>query len=60
MAAKKKKWVQAMHLKRGALHEDLGVPEGKPIPVKQLKKAASQGGTVGRRARLAETLESFH
>jgi len=54
-----KKWIQAMHMKKGALHEELGVPEGKKIPEKKLKAAAKKKGVEGKRARLAETLKSF-
>lgn len=55
-----KKWIQGMHMKKGALHEELGVPEGKKIPAKKLKAAAKKKGVEGKRARLAETLKSFH
>lgn len=55
-----KKWIQGMHLKKGALHRQLGIPEGKKIPAKTLAKAAGKGGTLGRRARVAETLKGFH
>ena len=51
-----KNWIQAMHMKKGALHEDLGVPEGKKIPRGKLMKAAVSKGVTGRRARLALTL----
>ncbi|HWW39640.1 hypothetical protein [Pedobacter sp.] len=43
-------------MKKGALHKELGVPEGKKIPKKKLEKAAHAGGKEGKRARLAETL----
>lgn len=43
----------------GALHKDLGVPQGQKIPAAKLKAAAGKGGTVGRRARLAETLKGM-
>ena len=55
-----KKWIQAMHMKKGALHKEMGVPEGKKIPASKLSAAASKGGTLGRRARLAQTLKGFH
>lgn len=55
-----KKFIQKMHMKKGALHEQMGVPQGKKIPKKKLAAAAKKGGTLGKRARLAETLESFH
>lgn len=46
-------------MKKGALHKELGVPEGKKIPKKKLAKAAKAGGKLGKRARLAETLEKL-
>lgn len=55
-----KKWIQGMHMKKGALHKELGVPAGKKIPAGKLAKAAHAGGKLGARARLAETLEGFH
>jgi hypothetical protein len=56
----KEKWIQGAIKKPGALHKELGVPEGKKIPKKKLAKAAKASGKLGKRARLAETLESFH
>lgn len=44
----------------GALHRELGIAADKKIPKKKLEKAAKSGGKLGKRARLAETLESFH
>ena len=55
-----KKWIQAMHMKKGALHEEMGVPAGKKIPAKKLAAAAKKGGKIGKRARLAETLKKMH
>jgi hypothetical protein len=55
-----KKWIQAMHMKKGALHEQLGVPAGQKIPAKKLTAAAQKGGKLGRRARLAQTLKKLH
>jgi hypothetical protein len=54
------KWIQKMHMKKGALHKEMGVPEGKKIPAKKLDKASKAGGKLGKRARLAETLEGLH
>ena len=54
-----KKWISSAIKKPGALHKDLGVPQGKKIPAGKLEKAASKGGKVGQRARLAETLKGF-
>lgn len=55
-----KKWIQKMHMKKGALHKSLGVPEGKKIPEKKLEKAEhSKNPTTVRRATLARTLKGF-
>lgn len=54
------KWIQGAIKKPGALHKELGVPEGKKIPQGKLKKAANAGGKEGKRARLAETLEGMN
>lgn len=56
MAEKKEKWIQEMHMKKGALHKELKVPEGKKIPKSKLKAAEKKGGIEGKRAHLAETL----
>lgn len=53
-------WIQKMHMKKGALHKELHVPAGEKIPKKKLEKAAHKGGKLGKRARLAETLEGLH
>lgn len=53
------KFIQKMHMKKGALHKQLGVPEGKTIPVKKLKSAEKKGGKLAKRAHLAETLKSL-
>ena len=54
-----KKFIQAMHMKKGALHKEMHVPEGKKIPAKRLAAAAKKGGKLGRRARFAETLKGL-
>lgn len=54
------KWIQGAIKHPGALHRELGVPEGEKIPSKKLSKAAKAGGKLGERARLAETLEHMH
>jgi len=46
-------------MKKGALHEELGVPKGKKIPESKLKKAEHAKGKLGKRARLAETLKGL-
>jgi len=48
-----------MHMKKDALHEELGVPKGKKIPEKKLKAAEKKGGKEGKRAHLAETLKKL-
>ena len=53
------KWIQKAHIKKGALHEELHVPEGKKIPKAKLKKAAKKGGKEGKRAKLAITLSKL-
>lgn len=59
--AKDKKFIQKMHMKKGALHEELGVPEGKKISAKKLAKAAkSSNPTLKKRAVLAETLKKLN
>lgn len=45
----------------GALHRDLGVPEGEKIPEAKLEEAKnSKNPTVRKRAAFAETLKGFH
>jgi hypothetical protein len=58
--AAKKKWIAGAITHPGALHKSLGVPMGKKIPAGKLAAAASKGGTLGKRARLAQTLKKFH
>ncbi len=56
-----KKWIQDMHMKKGALHKELGVPEGKKIPASKIKKAEhSKNPKLRKRAHLAETLKKLH
>jgi len=55
------KWIQKMHMKKGALRKTLGVKKGEKIPESKLKKAEhSKNPTTARRARLAETLKKMH
>jgi hypothetical protein len=56
----KKNWIQGAIKKPGSLHKELGIPLGKDIPEATLAKAATKGGKLGQRARLAETLKGFH
>jgi len=55
-----KKWIQGAIKHPGALHKELGVPQGEKIPAKKLEKAAHSSGKLGKRARLAETLKGMH
>jgi hypothetical protein len=56
------KWIQKAIPKshKGALHEEMGIPEGKKIPEKKLEKAEhSSNPKLARRAHLAETLKKL-
>jgi hypothetical protein len=58
---KKKHWIAGAVEHKGALHKEMGVPEGEKIPEKKLEAAANSGNSLlAKRARLAETLKSFH
>jgi len=54
-----KNWIAGAIKKPGALRKELGVKEGKTIPAKKLAAAAKKPGTLGKRARLAETLKGL-
>lgn len=53
------RWIQQAHVRKGALHRQLGVPLSKRIPLRRLVKASHAKGKLGRRARLALTLRGF-
>ncbi|MGH8359325.1 MAG: hypothetical protein ACRESF_17715 [Pseudomonas sp.] len=53
-------WIKGAIGKPGALHEEMGVPQGQKIPAGALAKAAKSKGKLGRRARLAETLRKMN
>lgn len=55
-----KKWIQKAIKKPGSLHKQLGVPQDEKIPAGKLAAAAKKGGKLGKRARLAQTLEKMH
>lgn len=57
--ANKGNWIKDAIKKPGALHKELGVPEGKKIPKKKLEKAEKAPGKLGQRARLAATLSKM-
>ncbi len=55
------KWIAGAVKHPGALHRELGVPEGKKIPAKKLEKAEhSKNPKLAKRAHLAETLKGMH
>lgn len=54
------KWISKAIKHPGALRKSLGAKSGKPIPSGKLKAAASKGGKLGQRARLAMTLKKMH
>lgn len=56
------KFIQKAIKHPGALHEQLGVKEGKKIPAKKMADALSgkYGVKARRRAQFAKTLKSFH
>ena len=53
------KWIQKAIKKPGALRSALGVKAGQKIPAGKLAKAAKAPGTMGKRARLAQTLKKL-
>lgn len=54
-----KNWIAGAIKHKGALHADLGVPQGQKIPAAKIAAAAKQPGKVGQRARLAKTLKKM-
>lgn len=58
-SVKQKNWIAGAIKKPGALHKELGIKKGNKIPSKTLASAATKGGKLGRRARLAETLKGL-
>ena len=56
-----KKWIQGAIKRPGALHRDLGVPQGQKIPAAKVETATkSSNPTLRRRAILAQTLKKMH
>lgn len=54
-------WIAGATQNKGALHRNLGVPQGEKIPAKKLQAAAkSSNPTIAKEASLAKTLKSFH
>lgn len=56
----KKNWIKGAIDKPGALHRQLGVPEGKKIPASKIAAAAKKPGKLGQRARLAQTMKKMN
>jgi len=54
-----KNWIAGATKNKGALHRNLGVPEGQKIPAGKIKAAAKRPGVIGKEARLAETLKGL-
>lgn len=55
------KWIAGAIKHPGALHKELGVPQGEKIPAKKLNKAAhSDNPKLAKRANLAKTLDRMH
>ncbi|HEY8937375.1 MAG TPA: hypothetical protein VIM65_19250 [Cyclobacteriaceae bacterium] len=54
-----KKFIQKAIKRPGALHEKLGVPEGKKIPTSKINAAAKKPGLLGKEARFAKELKGF-
>lgn len=52
-------WIKKAIKKHGALRKSLGIKKGADIPAEKLKEAAKQGGKMGQRARLAQTLKKM-
>ncbi len=53
---KKGNWMaEAFANNKGALRKQLGAKPGKPIDKSKLAAAAKKSGTIGKRARLAQT-----
>jgi len=55
----KKKWISDAIRKPGSLRSALGAKKGEPIPAGRLAAAAKKPGSIGKKARLAETLKGF-
>lgn len=54
-------WIQSAIKHPGALHKELGVPQGEKIPAKKMKGALHSSNPLeAKRARLAETLKKMH
>jgi hypothetical protein len=55
-----KKWIQKAHIKKGALHDELHIPENKPIPLSKLTIHSGDSPMLKKRKTLAKTLRKMH
>jgi hypothetical protein len=56
-----KNWIAGATKNKGALHRNLGVPEGQKIPAAKLAAGAkSKSPTVRKEVALAKTLKGMH
>ena len=53
-------WIAGAIKHQGSLKKALHVKKDEKIPQKKLKAAEKKSGSLGKKARLAETLKSFH
>lgn len=53
------RWIQSAIRHPGALRRQLGIPEGRRIPMRTLAEAARDPGLLGKRARLALRLRAM-
>jgi hypothetical protein len=53
------KWIGKAIKKPGSLRKQLGIGKDEKIPAKTLEKASKKSGKLGKRARLAMTLEGL-
>ena len=56
----KKHWIQEATKHKGALHKNLGIPQGEKIPLEKLEAAAKLSEKIGSEARLALTLKKIN
>jgi len=54
-----KNWIAGAVQHPGALHQELGIPQGQKIPQDILAQAAQSGGKLGQRARFAENMRGL-
>ncbi len=51
-----KNWIAGATKNKGALHRNLGVPQGQKIPAAKVAAAAKGTGKIAKEAKLAQTL----